>query len=167
MKTTPRNPRTNEQNRKLYWLFSQLDIRDKDVIADIVGNFTNGRTVRTSRLDFLECADLIKWLDNTLKNKGKRETTSGRIENTSPESGEYKKLDRLRKGVIKAIFRWYELRGQEVTMDYVKATACRAAGSDGFNGISPARLTDIYHEFCRKQRTVETANGDDVNICMN
>ena len=64
------------------------------------------------------------------------------------------KLDRQRKGVIRAIYRWLELRGvTNASMDYVKAIACRAAKADSFNRISPDALTRVYAEFCHKQES--------------
>lgn len=164
-KTTPHNPRTNEQNRKLHWLFGQLGITDPDAKSEIIYNFTGGRTCRSRELEFIECMELIKWLDNTLKSQ--RLTKSERIDQRIDDDPERVKLDKLRKGLIKAIFRWYELRGFSVTMDYVKATACRAAGVERFNRISPSRLTDLYHEFCRKQKAVDEISKDDFSICPN
>ena len=77
------------------------------------------------------------------------------------------KLDRKRKGVIKAIFRWFELRGQQPTMEYVKGVACRAAGKTSFNEISPAELSRIYAEFCKKQRTVGAMVQEDFSVSLN
>ena len=68
-------------------------------------------------------------------------------------------LDRKRKGVIRAIFRWLELRGVNASMEYVKAIACRAAKRDRFNDISLGELTRVYAEFCRKQETCSAKSG--------
>jgi len=141
------NLRTIEQNRKLYFMFNRLGIHDADAIAEIVYEHTKGRTHHTSELTFSECRFLIASLDDLMKNK---QTT--RCED----------LDKKRKGVLKAIFRWYELRGVSVTMEYVIATACRAAGTTSFNAISAASLSRIYAEFCSKQRVVETQRYDDI-----
>lgn len=149
------NPRTNAQNRKLYWLFEQLNISDKDVIAEIVWDHTEHRTCHTKELSFMECMDLIKWLESTLK--GARYTKAERVEQSNDDNA-IANLDRKRKGVIRAIFRWGELQGVTYTMDYVKGIACRAAGVDSFNRISPEALSRIYYEFCGKQRIVQTKN---------
>jgi hypothetical protein len=148
------NPRTMQQNRHLYWLFGQLNIHSADAIADIVWSFTEGRTNRTSELQFLECSELIKYLTNTLRTTAHRATKAEKIDAQCEGSEERERLDKKRKGVIKAIFRWFELQGKVVSMEYVKATACRAAGADSFNTISPEALTRIYHEFCDKQRAI-------------
>lgn len=147
------NPRTTQQNRKLYWLFGKFGVKDKDAIAEIVWEFT-GRTCHTSELTFIEARGLIGSLEDLMKKKHK----------LKPATDE---LDRKRKGVIKAIFRWFELRGKVPTMDYVKAVACRAAGADSFNQISSASLTRIYAEFCNKQRTVGAMREDDFEVLPN
>jgi hypothetical protein len=148
------NPRTAQQNRHLHWLFGQLNIHSADAIADIVWSFTEGRTNRTSELQFPECTELIKYLNNILKTTVPRTSRAEKIDTMCEDSEERKRLDRMRKGVIRSIFRWFELQGKVVSMEYVKATACRAAGADSFNTISPKALTRIYHEFCDKQRAI-------------
>ena len=144
------NLRTPAQNRKLYWLFGQLNIRDAEMISGIVYNATNGRTTHTRELRFLEAKELIENLSRT--DKGSK---AERIERSANEALK-NELDLKRKGVIRAIFRWFDLQGRQVTIDYVKAVACRAAGADTFNSISIEALQRIYHEFCRKQKAQET-----------
>ncbi|MDD4395336.1 MAG: hypothetical protein PHQ33_05570 [Bacteroidales bacterium] len=157
MKQITQNPRTTAQNRKLYWLFGQLNIHDADAIAEIVWSHTNHRTQHTSELSFMECMELIKWLESTLK--GSR-LSKAELVDAGNNDKEKDNLDRKRKGLIRAIFRWFELQGKIVTMDYVKGVACRAAGVERFNAISPDALTRLYHEFCRKQKTQETIQED-------
>jgi len=146
------NPLTAQQNRTLYWLFGQLGVNNKFAISDIVLEFTNGRTTHTSELEFMEAMELIKYLKGICVNK--RQTTSERIDAMAEYAPERAELDRKRKGVLRAIFRWGELQGLKYTMDYVKGIACKAAGVTYFNEISPESLTRIYHEFCKKQRVV-------------
>jgi len=131
--------RTIQQNRKLYWLFNRLKLNE-DVIRELVNETTHGRTVHTSELSFLEAMELIKYLQN-LSRSGEQKKT------------ETLTLDKKRKGLIKAIFSWYDRQGKVVDINYVKATACRAAGMDvkDFNKISETTLTRLYYEFCRKQ----------------
>lgn len=155
------NPRTKEQNRKLYFLFGQLNIKDSDTIAEIVHNATGGRSRHTSQLQFIECMELIKKLEYQCQWKNMRKTVSERIEENGDDSEEYAKLDRKRKGVIKAIFRYMELRCRKVSIEYVKGVACRAAGVERFNQISEASLTRIYAEFCKKQKVLESMNPED------
>ena len=145
------NTRTATQNRKLYWLFGQLGI-DAETKADIIYNTTNGRTTHTSELRFLEAKELINNL--TKSTKGNKMSKSEQIERSTNEALR-NELDKKRKGVIRAISRWFELQNKEVSMDYVKAVACRAAGAESFNKISPEALVRLYHEFCRKQHTQE------------
>jgi len=139
------NLRTADQNRKLWWLAGQLGI-DKEAMGDIVLEFTGGRTCHTSELSFLECREITEFMQSTLVPGGKRRNTERETERDI--------LDRKRKGVIRAIFRWLELRGVKASMEYVKAIACRAAKRDRFNELSLGDLTRVYAEFCRKQETV-------------
>lgn len=131
--------RTKEQNRKLYWLFNRLTLNE-DVIDSIVSETTHGRTTSTADLTFIEAMELIRYLEQLVR-KG---------QNGLPES---LTIDKKRKGLIKAIFSWYDLQGKQVDMNYVKATACRAAGVEvkDFNKITEATLTRLYAEFSRKQ----------------
>jgi hypothetical protein len=152
---TTSNPRTAAQNRHLYWLFERLNIHSREAIADIVWQFTEGRTAHTSELQFLECMELIKYLTDILKSSGRRPTKSERTEAMPADTAERQELDRKRKGVLKAIFRYGELQGYTYTMEYVKAIACRAAGVDRFNDISSCALARLYHEFCKKQKALE------------
>lgn len=152
MKTAAPNLRTADQNRKLWWLAGQLGL-DKEAMSDIVFDCTEGRTLHTSELTFLECRDLIDYLSRTLSPK--RECSSARTDRYATDHPDRVQLDRKRKGVIKAIFRWFELCGQHPTMEYVQGVACRAARKDRFNDISLGELTRIYAEFCRKQKTIQ------------
>ena len=166
MEAVTKNPRTNAQNRRLWWLAGQLGI-DREAMAEIVLEFTEGRTSHTSELSFLECLDLTKFLQGTLSQRNPRNGESVRTDSRPEGDPERVKLDRKRKGVIKAIFRWFELRGQQPTMEYVKGVACRAAGKTSFNEISPAELGRIYAEFCKKQRTVATMAQEDFFVSLN
>ncbi|MDR0206657.1 MAG: hypothetical protein LBI45_05315 [Bacteroidales bacterium] len=159
------NPRTTQQNRTLYWLFSQLGVNNKFAISEIVFEFTGGRTEHTSELEFMEAMELIKYLKSIRTEK--RHTVSERIDTVGDDAPERAELDKKRKGVLRAIFRWGELQGLKYTMDYVKGIACKAAGTNYFNEISPAGLTRIYHEFCKKQKTVSTKNETYEPFCMN
>jgi len=159
------NLRTNQQNRHIHWLFTRLGITDKDVVADIVYDFTDGKTCHTSELGFIEAMEFIKYLNSF--NVNKRATKSERIDAMPKASPEWTKLDRKRKGVLRAIFEWSKLQGLQVTMDYVKKIACQAAETDRFNEISPDALTRIYYEFCGKQKVVTVKNREYKPICLN
>jgi len=165
MKTVTANPRTDKQNRHLHWLFAQLGIKDKDAIAEIVWEHTNHRTHHTSELWFIEAMTLINSL-NDLRIR-KQPTTSQRIDMMADGAPERAELDRKRKGLIKAIFRWFELRGMKPTMDYVKGVACKAACVDNFNDISNTALTRLYAEFCRKQKAVAEIEKNNFTFCLN
>ena len=165
MSTTTPNPRTAQQNRHLHWLFGQLGVTNQDAIAEIVYEHTNHRTHHTSELQFIEAMELIKGLNSLLKKP--RESASAKTDRMPEDAPERAELDKKRKGLIKSIFRWYELQGKVVTMQYVKATACRAAGVDNFNDISVSALARLYAEFCRKQKTIASMQEDYFEVCMN
>ena len=144
MRTTPTkrqadDKRTLNQNRRLYWLLNELGL--KDSVADLVSDETNGRTTHTSELTFIECMNLIRRLEQYTR----------KAQEKPASRNEPNKMDRKRKGVIKAICAYGELCGVKYTVDYAKSIATRAAGSDSFNEISEGELTRIYNEFCRKQ----------------
>lgn len=157
------NLRTSEQNRRLHWLLNQLNI-GVELKADYAYQYSKGRTNKTSELKFIECQQLIGDLENLLKKP--RQGKSKHIEVFGDKQAK-EHLDKLRKGVLKAIFRWYELQNREVTMNYVKATACRAAGVEQFNNISPSGLTRVYAEFCKKQNVIETKDDMHINTNLN
>lgn len=152
-----KNLRTADQNRKLWWLAGQLGI-DKEAMGDIVLEFTGGRTCHTSELSFLECREITEFMQSTLVPGGKRRNTERETEREI--------LDRKRKGVIRAIFRWLELRGVKASMEYVKAIACRAAKRDRFNNLTVGELTRVYAEFCRKQEAQTEMRNVELEIAM-
>ena len=165
MKTLDNNLRTTDQNRTLFGLFSKLNITDKLEIADIVYKASNKRTIHTSELTFIECRDLITSLEDIFKRK--RDSQSAKIDTMRPEAPEKLSLDKKRKGLLKAIFRWFELQGKVVTIDYVKGVACRAAKVENFNDITSSQLSTLYAEFCRKQRVREVLIPEDYDVCQN
>lgn len=131
--------RTLNQNKRLYWLLNELGL--KECVADLVHDETEGRTTHTSELTFIECMNLIRRLEQyTRKAQEKPAIRSTQV-----------RMDKKRKGVIKAICAYGELCGRKYTVDYAKAIACKAAVRDGFNELTEGELTRIYNEFCRKQ----------------
>ena len=131
------------QRRSLFWIFKNMKF-DEDMRHDFISDYTEGRTDSMKELGYIEAQSMIRYLQEL-----------GR----TPQTRKYKsESDRLRKGVIKAIGRYFEDSGLNVSLDYIKSTAIRAAGivptgfvSHDFNRISEATLTRIYNEFCRKQ----------------
>lgn len=73
-------------------------------------------------------------------------------------------LDKPRKRVIKAIGAYLDSanahRGKktDITIDMIKAIACRAAGAIRFNAISACKLAMIYNTFCNERKSVEEVN---------
>lgn len=144
MRTTPTkrqadDKRTLNQNRRLFWLLNELGL--KDSVADLVSDETNGRTTHTSELTFIECMNLIRRLEQYTRKAQEKPASRSTSD----------RMDKKRKGVIKAICAYGELNGVKYTVDYAKSMACRAASRDKFNEITEGELTRIYNEFCRKQ----------------
>ena len=139
------------QRRSLFYIFKNMKF-DEDMRHDFISDYTDGRTDSMKELGYIEAQEMIRYLQELAR---------------TPQTRKYKsELDRYRKGVIKAISRYFESRGKtDVSMDYIKSTAIRAAGivptgmvSHDFNRIPEATLTRIYNEFCRKQRVVSVRN---------
>lgn len=142
---------SNGQRRSLFYIFKSMKFND-EMRHDFVSDYTNGRTDSMKELGYIEAQEMIRYLKEL---------------NSMPQTRKYRsELDRYRKGVIKAISRYFESRGKtDVSMDYIKSTAIRAAGivptgmiSHDFNRIPEATLTRIYNEFCRKQSVVSVRN---------
>lgn len=145
---------TAKQNRHLWWLLGELGL--KDSVADLVSEETGGRTERVSQLGFIEAMNLIRRLEQYTR-KAQEKPASREEPN---------KLDRKRKGVIKAIIAYGELCGLKYSVDYSKSIATRAAGRDNFNEITSGELTRIYNEFCRKQTAAKERTNFPI-ICLN
>lgn len=153
MSQTIVNLRSKEQNRKLWWLAGQLGL-NKEAMANMISDLTMGRTYHSSELSYIEARNLITFLSKTLNPPNS--VSSAKTD-----------LDRKRKGVIKAIFRWLELRGiSNVSVEYVKGIACRAAGRMQFNTITAGELTRIYAEFCRKQEAQSVIMNVELGIAI-
>lgn len=146
--------RTSAQNRKLWFLAKQLGI-SKEGMEEIVYSNTEGRTTHTSELTFVEAKEMISFFEKTLQPTQERKQPNGN------------KMDTLRKGVIKAIFRYFELRGVNPSIEYVKGVACRASGRMDFNAITEGELRRIYAEFCKKQQVANVMREEDMNFCNN
>lgn len=146
--------RTSAQNRKLWFLAKQLGI-SKEGMEEIVYSNTKGRTTHTSELTFVEAKEMISFFEKTLQPTQERKQPNGN------------KMDTLRKGVIKAIFRYFELRGVNPSIEYVKGVACRASGRIDFNAITEGELRRIYAEFCKKQQVANVMREEDMNFCNN
>lgn len=97
---------------------------------DIIFSFTNGRTQSSRELTEEEMNLLSQKL----------------------QSDQLRKLDRLRKRVIAAIFGLYQKMNTPKSMQFVKAVACRAAGEKDFNAIKEHDLQTIYAAFKNAQK---------------
>ena len=139
------------QRRSLFYIFKNMKFYE-DMRHDFISDYTDGRTDSLKELGYIEAQSMIRYLQEL---------------NRMPQTRKYKsEPDRLRKGVIKAIGRYFDKCGRtDISLDYIKSTAIRAAGivptgmiSHDFNRIPEATLTRIYNEFCRKQSVVSVRN---------
>lgn len=72
---------------------------------------------------------------------------------------ELKELDKHRKRLIAAIFGYFKATRKHVTMNEVKAVACRAAKCKTFNQIGKDRLISLYNAFKNRVNDIETVNN--------
>ena len=74
--------------------------------------------------------------------------------------------EQWRKRVMASIGAWLRSINKADDADIIKGIACRASKVEKFNNIPMARLRDIYYEFSRKAKTVQTVQmikADEIN----
>ena len=70
-------------------------------------------------------------------------------------------MDALRKRLIAVIGKFLAMCGKrEVTISYIKATACRSCGIREFNRIPRERLRSLYGAFSIKLKDIKTVEED-------
>ena len=89
--------------------------------ADIVSQFTQGRTTSVKALDQWE----IDYMCSFFQEQQKQQNHD---------------LDKKRKRVLAAGFGVYEKMNKKVSMEYIKGIACRMAKVEDFNKIPSGRL---------------------------
>jgi hypothetical protein len=146
-KTATLNPMTGEQRRYIYFLLNRLNLT-KEVGDEMCFEWTEGRALKISDLQFIDAMHIIKYLNGLMQNA------------RTPDGRDSAKMDKKRKGLIKAVFRWYELQGKAPSMDYVKGTICKAGGVSNINDLTYVDLQRLYAEFCRKQKAMQTINKE-------
>lgn len=144
------NPLTDQQRRHIYFLMSRLNMT-KEVGDSMCPEWTDGRSYKISELQFIDALNIIKYLNGLLKNP------------REPKNRDTAEMDRKRKGLIKAVFAWFERQGKVVTMEYVLGTICRAGGVRYINDLTMADLQRLYAEFCRKQ-TAQVGMNEELKI---
>ena len=106
--------------------------------GEIIYNFTKGRTCSARELKPKEINDLCRALNGQ-----------------NPQG--YTELDKKKKRLLAVIFGIFEKMGKEVSMDYVKGIACRAARVKDFNQIPSERLVSLYNAFLNAQKDLSFA----------
>jgi hypothetical protein len=74
--------------------------------------------------------------------------------------------EQWRKRVMASIGAWLRAINKTDSADVIKGIACRAAQLEKFNSIPVSRLRDIYYEFSKKAKTVQTTQmvkADEIN----
>ncbi|GAA4156744.1 hypothetical protein GCM10022217_16060 [Chryseobacterium ginsenosidimutans] len=117
--------------KKLMTLLSKEGLLEQR--ADVINLYTGGRTSSAKELTPFEIQALC-------------DTITENSQNT---------LDKKRKRVLASIFGVYKKMNKQVSIEYVKAHACRAAKVDDFNKIPPSRLDSIYNAFLKAQKDLE------------
>lgn len=100
--------------------------------AEIIYNFTGGRTQSARELTKAEITALCQSLKGTSLNSAE--------------------MDKKRKRLLAAIFGVFKKMNKQPSIEYVKALACRAAKVERFNDIPSERLNSLYNAFLHAQR---------------
>jgi hypothetical protein len=145
------NPCTQEQRRRIFWLCGRIGINMQDVALRgmLIREWTNGRAIGMSSLEFIDAMNVIKYLESIMR-KSQRE----------PKDRYTDEMDKKRKGLIKAVFRWLEQQGKAPDMKYVLGIICRAGCVSNINELSEEALSRLYAEFCRKQTAQQAMNQE-------
>lgn len=98
--------------------------------AEVIEKFTQGRTTSARQLTRIELESLCQFF----------------------ETNNNESLDKKRKRVIAALFGMFKKMNKNVSMEYVKAIACRAARYEAFNDIPASRLDSLYNAFLNAQK---------------
>lgn len=169
--TKKKNVTKNKTHGLFYSLIRQLpDYRKEyaDAIKEgLVGDASCGRTESLTVLydEYpAQYAEMIEGLKVLVK-KANYDLRKGNYQDAE--------CDKWRKRCIAAVCGWLDLRKahfekREDKVSYAIGCICRAASCNDVNLITVERLTDIYNEYLRKQKTV--ANGEvitDFGICEN
>lgn len=67
-----------------------------------------------------------------------------------------KEPDMWRKRVLASVGAWLRQINKQDNADIIKAIACRATKTSNFNSIPVSRLRDLYYEFSKKAKTVQS-----------
>jgi hypothetical protein len=129
---------------RFYALLQQLPGGDK---ADLVRQFTNGRTEHLHAMEGWEYANMLGAMERLARGDGER----------------YAALDKARKRLIACIGGYLTATGRKNEIGVIKALACRASECKRFNDIPLDRLNSLYNAFLHRRKdlaTVEALNLD-------
>lgn len=114
----------------------------------LISNITQGKCKRLSEMSEEQYLDLIDFMTSSINKKQSQQSSD---------------IDKLRKRVIASIFGYFKLKGVNVSIDYVKSIAVKAAGNNckSFNTITSSRLRAIYEEFRNKQKVIKNIEEEE------
>ena len=126
--------------KKYHTLAGQLGMTDEDKRA-LLSQYNVKSSVDLSQHQLIDvCACLARELD-------KRDGRDS--------------MDALRKRLIAVVGKYLKACGKsDVTISYIKATACRAAGIREFNRIPRERLRSLYGAFMLKLKDIKKVEED-------
>ncbi len=136
--------RTTTQNRRLYQLLNNLNIKD-DMKDSLISQFTNGRTIASSEMEVEECQRLINNLTAIERNQRiHRATPSRPVNNNNRTDNELRQQMRLQIiklmrsiGVIEG--KWNTSKHLPMIQTWIKT---RMGGLDkNFNNLDIPELT--------------------------
>ncbi len=120
--------------KKLMTLMSKAGVAEHRAV--VIEKFTQGRTTSARQLNATELESLCQFF----------------------ETNNNESLDKKRKRVIAALFGMFKKMNKNVSMEYVKAIACRAARYEAFNDIPASRLNSLYNAFLNAQKDLNFAS---------
>ncbi|MDR1879062.1 MAG: hypothetical protein LBQ64_05805 [Bacteroidales bacterium] len=141
------NPMSEGQRKRLFFLMKQVNITH-DVFNEMLPGWTEGRASRMSELQFIDAMHIIKYLTELMQKP------------KNLKSHYTAEMDKKRKGVIKAVFRWMELQNKCPSMKYVLGIIRKAGGVGNINDLTEVDLQRLYAEFCRKQEAQLSMNKE-------
>jgi hypothetical protein len=134
-------------------------MNDAEIRRPLIVEWTEGRAKGLSDLGFIDAMNIINYLTGIMRTPKKGQGTGNKGQGEADK--EELTMDKKRKGLIKAVFRWLELQGKTPSMAYVKKIICRAGSVSNMNDLSAEALTRLYAEFCRKQTAQQAMKKDE------
>lgn len=130
--------RTKTQNSRFHSLIQSLGL-DQETKSDLVHQYTKGRTIKSSEMEYKE----MEWLISDLNKRTKSQEPRSRTAKSSMVSGQWSKSNNMRKKLI-SLFREMDYHTTEgkADMTRIKATLLSNWKKD-LNEYTDAELSTI------------------------